>query len=145
MLRIELRLLRSLRDQRSDRVVQRDRTQARQIFDLKFEPARRADAAYGRRIEAERYGLGIWRSRARTSATILDPTGRAPRSSQGFKFANSTAVFDLGRACQEIEAGDGADHIDAGGGLGGCSELSCATSSVRCSDAPSGNWMTGKK
>ena len=58
MLRIELRLLPSLRDQRSDRVVQRDRTQARQIFDLKFEPARRTDAANGRRIEAERYGLG---------------------------------------------------------------------------------------
>ena len=57
LLRVELRLLARLGDQRLSRVVELRAAAARQILDLEFEAAGRAEAGDRRRIEAQRKGF----------------------------------------------------------------------------------------
>ena len=94
-LRIELRLLPRLCQQRLGRVVQRLGALPGQILDLEFEAAGGRDAGDRRRIEAERDRV---RDRQQLGTDRGDDTAMrvsfAPRSAHGFSIANSTAEFD---------------------------------------------------
>ena len=71
LLRVELRLLARLGDQRLRRLVERCAAAAGQILDLEFEAAGGAEAGDRRRIEAEREGVRDLRAAsARTAATM---------------------------------------------------------------------------
>ena len=96
----------------------------------------------GSKLSAKASGICI--SLPRTSATSFDALWSGPRSSQGFRMANSTAEFDCAALVRKfrplIEP-----TMSTPGVACRMSRAFFATASVRSSEAPSGSWMTTKK
>ena len=141
---IELRLLARLGDQRLRRVVERDAAAPGQILDLELEAAGRAEAGDRGRIEAQREGVGDLQQLRAHGGDDARGVLLGPRSSHGFRIANSTAAFDwlaLVRKLKPLIE----PTISTPGVRSKVSRTCLATASVRSSEAPSGSWITTKK